>query len=236
MRLKRFGKLRFLLTYPLVAWLFLTAHTTERQLFIGAAIALMGLAVRFWANGYVGHVKVNSTQKWRGDVKIGHLITAGPYAFLRHPLYFGTLLIGLGFCVVAGQPILTLVALAFFLIVYRRKMAEEEATLRDEWGEEFTRYERSVPRWLPRWRRYTHPHGVWSWNGIVASKEPKTVAWVIVFLLILYFREELVQERELYGAKHLVLLAVMGLCMLSDGIFEVVRRWQKIKSFRRSVA
>ena len=231
MKLKRFYKPRFLLVYPLAVWLFIAANTTEGSFALGGLVVLLGEALRLWANGYVGHVKVNWTQKWRGDAKIGQLMTAGPYAYVRHPLYLGTFLLGLGFCIIVGSWWLTLAALAFFLVIYGRKMAQEERILLDECGEAFARYRRAVSQWLPTWRRYPGGEGRWGWEGIMASREPKTLIWVTVMLILLYFREELIQEREAlwtqHTFKHIFLLGLAVVLMLSDGIFELVRRWRK---------
>ena len=226
--MKRLFKPRFILLYPLVVWLLVAAHTTERQFNIGIVLALLGMGVRLWANGYVGHAKVNSTQKQRGDAKIGRLITGGPYAFVRHPLYLGSVLIGIGMCVIAGNLWVSLVAVGFFLSVYRRKMAQEEGLLRDEVGASYLQYHGAVPRWLPMGRCYPDRQGVWSWQGIAASKEWKTVIWVIVLLLVFYFRKEIVQERELFSPKdwwkHVTLLSVMVILMLVDGVAELMKR------------
>ena len=94
----RLRKARFLFVYPLAGWLFWTARTSEASLRLGVALALSGEALRLWANGYVGHRKVNATARGPQDPKIGRLITAGPYAFVRNPLYVGSFLIGLGVC------------------------------------------------------------------------------------------------------------------------------------------
>ena len=227
---KRFRKLRFLFVYPLVVGLFIVAHTTERNLQLGVLVVLLGETLRLWANGYVGHAKVNWTQKWRGDAKIGQFITAGPYAYIRHPLYLGTFLLGLGFCIIVGSVWLALTALVSYGMIYRRKMRQEEAVLQEEWGETFERYRAAVPRWVPTWRRYSDREGRWSWRGIAASRELKTLVWVIVLIGFLYFREEVAQEHEsmwpIHSLKHLVLLVVLVLLMLGDGVFEMVRRWR----------
>ena len=229
--MKRLKKPRFLFAYPLVAWLLIVAHTTELRLRLGFSVVLLGALLRFWANGYVGHVKVNWTQKWRGDAKIGRLVSAGPYVFVRHPLYLGTFLIGAGFCVMVGDLWLALAALAFFLIVYRRKMTEEETMMRDELGEAFDAYQRLVPRWLPTGRRYPHPEGAWSWQGILASKELKTMIWLVVFSILLYLREEFVQEHEFFSgrkwARHAVLLGIAAALIAWDAVSELRRRRAK---------
>ena len=223
-----FRKARFFWVYPLVFLLFATASISERSLRIGVILALLGEALRWWADGYVGHVKVNTTQHWRHDPKIGRLITAGPYAYVRHPLYFGTLLIGLGFCVAVRNLPLTLAALALFFFLYHRKAEREEQLILGEWGEAYAAYQRAVPRWWPIHPPYAERHGRWSWQGIRASKEWKTLLWVIIALLAVYFREEWSQEHELFSGdgrfKHVLLAAAAGLLILSDGVLELIVR------------
>ena len=199
--------------YPLLIWFIFFARTTETGLRIGVILVLLGEAIRLWANGYVGHVKVNWTQKQRGDAKIGQLITGGPYAYVRHPLYLGTFIIGAGFCVVVGSLWMGVVALIFFLLVYQWRMGKEELILLDEWAEVFERYRSRVWPWIPNMRRYDRSTGTWSWKGIWASKEPKTFIWVIVLLILMYFRVEFIQKHELFLGNrwliHVILLALM---------------------------
>jgi hypothetical protein len=85
-----------------------------------------------------------------------------------------------------------------------------------------------VPRWLPRFPRYPHRQGQWSWEGIRASREWKTLLWVIVALLAMYFLEEWFQEREVFEEtgwrKQAVLVAIGATLIISDGVIELVRR------------
>ena len=226
--LGKFSKPRFILAYVLAPALFLTAHTTDAGLRIGIVIAALGELIRIWANGYVGHVKVNQTDRASGRAKIGQLITAGPYAFVRHPLYFGSFLLGAGFCMMVGNLWLTGLALVAFLVIYRKKMAEEEASIQAEWGPEGEAYHRRVPQWLPTLRRYPNRRGQWSWQGITASQEWKTLVWVVVLAIALYLRKESLQEHRLFQAdrwrQHAALLGVAALLMAADGIFELMKR------------
>ena len=237
MRLPR--KARFFWVYPLAVWLFATARTSEASIVIGGVFVVLGESLRLWANGYVGHVKVNWTQKWRNDPKIGRLITAGPYAHVRHPLYVGTLIIGMGFCIAVKSVWVALGGLALFLILYRAKAQREEALIFDEWGKEYETYQQAVPRWWPSARGYAHRHGECSWQGIYASKELKTLIWVVVGLLVLYFREEFLQEHELFAGKswvkHVGLVIFCVSLMALDGLIEL-RRWLARRSPRGSGA
>lgn len=231
-RFNRLTKPRFLLVYPLVVWLFFGVNTTERQFHLGILVIALGVLLRVWANGYVGHRKVNWTQKQRGDAKIGRLVTGGPYAFVRNPLYLGSFLIGAGFCVIVGNAWLAAAALGFFLVVYRFKMSREERLLLDECGEAYAAYLASVPRWLPiPWRRWAGPEGRWSWQGLWASKEWKTIIWITVTLIALYFREEIVQENNFLVAnrwvKHVALLVLLSALIATDAIAELLLRLPK---------
>ena len=225
---KRLTKPRFLFVYPLGVTLFLMSRVTETSLRIGLVVIVLGQIVRLWANGYVGHQKVNWTQKWRGDAKIGRLTTAGPYAFVRHPLYLGTFLIGTGFCIAVGYVWASVLAFAGFWWAYRVKMTQEEALLQDECGKEYSAYHAAVPRLLPFRPPYRHRNGTWKWAGVVASKEWKTVIWVTVVIIGLYFWEERIQEREPFFGEHAewrVLLVVIVIALASiDGAMELRKR------------
>lgn len=233
----RLRKPRFLFVYPLAALLFAAGRVTEQSLRWGILLIAAGELVRLWANGYVGHQKVNWTQAGAGDSKIGRLTTAGPYAFVRHPLYFGTALIGAGFCRTVGNAWLALAAFAVFLVIYRRKMIEEERTLDHECGEDYARYHAAVPRLLPVRGRYAERHGQWRWQGVAASKEWKTVIWVTVLVIGLYFWEEGIQEREPLFEKralmHIALLVLSVGLALTDGLVELLK-WRSSRGARQA--
>ena len=102
----------------------------------GGAIAVIGLCLRAWA---AGHIRKNA-----------QLATSGPYAHTRNPLYLGSFLLGLGFTVASGQPLLGLLFAALFLGIYLPVMRVEAATLAELFGEDYARYARAVPLFVPR--------------------------------------------------------------------------------------
>jgi protein-S-isoprenylcysteine O-methyltransferase Ste14 len=212
--LKIVRKLRFFFVYPILIWAFMASHTTENQLRAGILLVFIGEWIRLWANGYVGHRKVSVAGE--GEQKIGHLITGGPYAYVRNPLYVGSILIGVGVCVTLGNLWAAFFGFIAFVWIYNCKIQEEEARIQNEWGEEYARYCASVPRWIPSWRPYEAAYGEWSWQGIVASKEWRTLIWTAVILLGFYLREELIQEHEWMAAGKWPkqLFAIAGIIML----------------------
>jgi protein-S-isoprenylcysteine O-methyltransferase Ste14 len=135
------------------------SQPTVRLLAIGGAIALAGLIVRAWAAGYL--------EKGRS------LATGGPYHYLRNPLYLGSFFLGGGFALAGASWALGISFLVLFFGIYGTVMRREERFLREQFGEDFDRYARAVPLFLPslaarsgapasgeqfRWARYRRNH------------------------------------------------------------------------------
>ena len=57
--------------------------------------------------------------------------------------------------------------------------------------------------------------------------------WITVLLILLYFREEILQENELvFGHKHfkfMLLLSLLLALVVGDGLFELLRRWKQCR-------
>lgn len=79
------------------------------------------------------------------------LMTGGPYAFSRHPMYIGELALWLGLAVLYGSPAV-LAGFAVWVAVMRRLAVREEVGLEAAFGDRYRRYKARVPRWigLPR--------------------------------------------------------------------------------------
>jgi Phospholipid methyltransferase len=84
-----------------------------------------------------------------GDVVTDEFTAAGPYRYVRNPLYLGNVLLAIGIGVL-GPPPATLLVVAFNLIVVYRLIAIEERFLKAANGDVYTRYCSAVPRLLPR--------------------------------------------------------------------------------------
>ena len=99
------------------------------------ALVLPGL----WLRGYsAGYIKKNQ-----------ELTTTGPYAFVRNPLYLGSILIAAGFAVaILSWPVAAALAV-MFIAIYVPVIASEERFLRATFPE-FNEYCRRVPCLIPR--------------------------------------------------------------------------------------
>ncbi len=110
----------------------------------GLALTLAGIALAIWARLHLG-------RNWSAAVVIkeGHtLVRSGPYAVVRHPIYAGLLLAMLGTAIFDGTE-RGLVAVGLALIGGLLKSRQEEAFMRERFGEEYGRYAREVKRLIP---------------------------------------------------------------------------------------
>jgi protein-S-isoprenylcysteine O-methyltransferase Ste14 len=121
---------------PLALAALLLAQPVLPTTLLGTALVALGLAVRIWAAGLL--------HKGR------ELCTSGPYRFLRHPLYFGSSLSALGFCVMAHSLWVWLLLWPVFFVTYFWQVREEERLLAETFGETHAAWSQQVPMLVPR--------------------------------------------------------------------------------------
>ncbi|HKW02059.1 MAG TPA: methyltransferase [Vicinamibacterales bacterium] len=81
------------------------------------------------------------------------LETKGLYAYVRHPLLLGVVLILVGEAVIAQSLALAMYAASYWLALDRFVAMSEERDLHRVFSDRYAQYCRDVPRWLPRLRR-----------------------------------------------------------------------------------
>jgi protein-S-isoprenylcysteine O-methyltransferase Ste14 len=78
------------------------------------------------------------------------LVAAGPYRWVRNPMYWGVLLILVGEALLYRSWAVALYACAFLLVVHLFVVLYEERTLARRFGDSYLEYRRAVHRWIPR--------------------------------------------------------------------------------------
>jgi protein-S-isoprenylcysteine O-methyltransferase Ste14 len=147
------------------------AHPSAVSLLAGLPLAIAGLALRAWA---AGHLRKNQT-----------LTTSGPYSWVRNPLYIGTLIAVAGCLIAAAQPLLAVVSLAAFLLIYTPVVEQEEQHLRTLFTD-YAAYALRVPQFLPRLPR-ERPAQRFSFQIYQRNKEYKALLgflWAYAFLVV----------------------------------------------------
>jgi protein-S-isoprenylcysteine O-methyltransferase Ste14 len=110
----------------------------------GAALTAAGLLFSIWARHELG-------RNWSGTVTIkqGHeLVTSGPYALVRHPIYTGLLLAFAGSALARGEWRGVLAVLLAFWALWR-KLGIEERWMREQFPDAYTAYAGRVAALLP---------------------------------------------------------------------------------------
>jgi protein-S-isoprenylcysteine O-methyltransferase Ste14 len=136
---------------PFLIVMLIFAKPTLWSLLIGFLIALVGELIRFWGVGYAG-----GETRTTGPVGGSKLVTNGPYAYVRNPLYLGNMLMYLGFGVMSMAlfPYFQIIGLIYFFVQYYLIVTLEEDYLSRAFPDEYALYIKHVPRFIPRLKRY----------------------------------------------------------------------------------
>jgi protein-S-isoprenylcysteine O-methyltransferase Ste14 len=143
-----------------------------KSLIAGIVLVFFGEVVRFWAAGFIAKDQI--------------VTTGGPYGYVRNPLYFGSLLLAVGYGLVSGlgwPAILILVVL--FLVFHLAAILYEEKFLKNKFGAPYLDYISRVPRLIPSpWPR-TRGEGEYSGSKALGNREHISALFAVVFVIIL---------------------------------------------------
>ena len=110
---------------------------------LAVVLAALGAGFRLWGTAYLGRTVVFDKAMQAGEV-----VAAGPYRYVRNPLYLGSMLTALAVSILmpASGALFFVVALSIFVV---RLALGEEAFLKAKIGDAYVEYCRRVRRWLP---------------------------------------------------------------------------------------
>ncbi len=126
-----------------------TLHTWV--LVAGSLLYFPGMALLLWGRLELGRNYFVSTGLGAQLFSNQQLVTTGPYAFVRHPMYVGLILSALG--AVLLYTTWTTVYFACFAPLMFIRAKREEQILSAEFGEKWKQYCRRVPAFIPRLRK-----------------------------------------------------------------------------------
>jgi protein-S-isoprenylcysteine O-methyltransferase Ste14 len=138
------------------------ATPTRRSIVMGAAVALVGEAVRVWAAGHL--------EKGR------EVTTTGPYAFARHPLYLGSTVIGFGMATASWSPAVAVLIGSYLAVTLTAAIRTEEAHLTEKFGAAYPEYR--TGRTSGGTRRF-------SLERVMRNREYRAVAGLLIALAVL---------------------------------------------------
>src|SRR4030042_1186331 len=175
---KRRSWLRKVRRIPLFIGAFLLVIFAKPEfpgILIGMILIFFGEGIRIWA---AGHLQKNEV-----------LTVTGPYAYVKNPLYIGSIFITTGFCIMADN--IYLLAAAFFMfcfhyIPYKKKV--EGDRLKRIFGNQYEDYDEKVPEYLPRWTPYPHEKVSWQFKCFIENSEEGILLIIIAGILLILSR------------------------------------------------
>lgn len=109
----------------------------------GAVACAVGIGIAIWARVYLG-------RNWGMPMSLreGHeLVTSGPYAYVRHPIYSGIFLALIGTACVEARWWIAFLGLFFIYFLYAATV--EERTMREQFPNEYPAYVRRTKMLVP---------------------------------------------------------------------------------------
>jgi protein-S-isoprenylcysteine O-methyltransferase Ste14 len=158
---------------PLIALALYLAHFEGRYLWASILLVTLGEGLRFWASGHL-----------RKDQS---LTTGGPYRWIRNPLYLGSFLIAIGFCLIGGSIWIWILVAAYFLLCYLPVIRYEEGVLAEKFPDDYQKYRKQVPGLYPGWKPYSSASSKFSLQQAIQNKEYNAMLGILVGYAVLMF-------------------------------------------------
>jgi len=147
----------------------------------GLLLVLGGEILRLWGVGYI--------KNYRGDMEseVCQLVTSGPYAYMRNPLYLANGIIGIGITFLSGLWWSTVLFLLLFVVLYGTIVKAEEAFLEERFQDKYRLYRECVPAFGWRLPPYRGEKQTFSWR-IILKEEVTTLVTLFLVTLLFYWR------------------------------------------------
>jgi protein-S-isoprenylcysteine O-methyltransferase Ste14 len=157
---------------------------SPRTTLIGALLMVIGEAWRMWGVATAG------TVTRRRSRNVQKLVSHGPFAWSRNPLYNGNFLLWMGIITISGVLWFLPVAALIFAIEYYFIVRYEEGVLESIFGEDYLAYKRRTPRWFPRPPAADDARGEFFWAEAWKS-EISTFLQFVAIIALLILKERL---------------------------------------------
>lgn len=173
-------KTRGYLPVPFIIVALIWAEPSSILIIIGVIMVMFGEIIRIWGVSYAG-----CATRTR-NVGAKKLVTNGPFAFVRNPLYLGNMLMYNGVMVLSGSllPYSLFFIFIFSFIQYHFIVKLEEGKLGELFGAEYIHYYNDVPRFFPKPIPYKNRSNfIPDLKGAMKSERSTFYAQISVFMV-----------------------------------------------------
>jgi protein-S-isoprenylcysteine O-methyltransferase Ste14 len=153
------------LGFACAAVAFWLARPTPRSVVVGMSVAAFGELIRVWAAGHID--------------KGREITRSGPYRHMRHPLYSGSAIMGVGFMIAARSLPAAIVVSVYLVVALIAAARAEEAALDARFAGQYSAY---------REGRAALSDRPFSLARVIANREYRAVIGLVVACGLLYLR------------------------------------------------
>jgi hypothetical protein len=159
---RRLARLRVPLGFGAGVLVVVLAQPRWNSILLGGLVASVGEGIRIWS---AGHLE-----------KSREVTRSGPYRVVRHPLYLGSSVMGLGVAVACASLTVVLITGVYLAVTLTAAIRTEEAFLRERFGDEYDAYCQGQASIVER---------PFSWERAWRNREWRAVVGLVVMLLLL---------------------------------------------------
>lgn len=176
---------------PFIVVMLWLGQANRESLILGSLLMVLGELIRVHGVAYIGGV--SRTRSYSTGQKV---ITGGPFARVRNPLYIGNLLLSGGLVVMSNVHFFfpydfTVLFVVVFFAQYIPVVAWEESNLVAKFGQAYEDYRKMVPRWLPRLTRAETPgvtENIQGDYGMALKSEKNTLTTAVILYIAILWR------------------------------------------------
>ena len=145
---------------------------------IGAGVIALVVAIvgRAWCSLYIGGRKKSE------------IVDRGPYSVSRNPLYVGSVVMALGFLMIARHPVAVAAGLLYLAVFYPVIIREEAKFLRGRFQDAYHDWALEVPIFFPRLRPAGPRASKFEFARVLANHEWRTVLGLVLLGALMAWR------------------------------------------------
>jgi protein-S-isoprenylcysteine O-methyltransferase Ste14 len=155
--------------------LFAPGTPSPNRWIIGGILIVAGEAFR------LAGVAAAGTTTRRRSRNVQRLVTHGPFAWSRNPLYNGNFLVWVGFVVLSGVMWFLPIAMLLFAAQHSLVVRYEEGVLETTFGRAYLEYRLKTPRWVPS-RPVEPVPGELNWHEAFTSEISTFLVYLVLIL------------------------------------------------------
>ena len=180
-------------------------------------ICLLGFAVRVYTVGYTPAKTSGRNTKEQVAERVN---TVGMYSVVRHPLYLGNFLLGLGIAFFTGSFWFVLVYCLVYWLTFERIMFAEEQFLRQKFGQTYTDWANKTPAFIPDFKLFTKPDLPFSLKKVLKKEKNGLLALFAIFAFFDVLGEFIEGKHEY---TYLFLICCVVSC-IAYGILKIMKK------------